>query len=33
MYNTKISTIFVNSNNSKASDTYRLLPNLTEKIN
>ena len=26
-------TIFVNSENSKTSDPYRLLPNLTEKIN
>ena len=28
-----MNTIFVNSENSKTSDPYRLLPNLTEKIN
>ena len=32
MYNTKINTIFMNSENSKTSDPHRLLLNLTDKI-
>ena len=32
MYNTKINTIFVNSENSKTSDPHGLLLNLTDKI-
>ena len=32
MMNTKIDTIFMNSENSKTSDPHRLLLNLTEKI-
>ena len=33
MYNAKINTIFMNSENSKTSAPHRLLLNLTEKIN
>ena len=33
MYNTKVSTIFMNSENIKASDPHRLLLNLIDKIN
>ena len=32
MYNTKINTIFMNSENSKTSDPHGLLLNLTDKI-
>ena len=31
MYNIKINTIFMNSENSKTSDPHRLLINLTDK--
>ena len=33
MYNIKINTIFMNSENSKTSDPHRLLLNLSDKIN
>ena len=33
MYNTKVGTIFMNSENIKTSDPHRLLPNLVDKIN
>ena len=32
MYNIKVNTIFMNSENSKTSDPHRLLLNLTDKI-
>ena len=32
MYNTKINTVFMNSENNKTSDPHRLLLNLTDKI-
>ena len=33
MYNTKLGTIFMNSENIKTSDPHRLLLNLIDKIN
>ena len=33
MYNTKVGTIFMNSENIKTSDSHRLLLNLIDKIN